>query len=273
MNTVKFTYKEGKDKVLTMSYDDGVIQDKRLVEIFNKNGIKGSFHINGGCFGQIHNPSRPRLAAEEIKKTYLGHEVSCHGYTHPFLERLAPMELLHEILDDKKALEDACGYVVRGLSYPFGTYNAEVIDTLKKLGMNYARTVKSTRGFTLPDDFMIWDPTCHHNDGRLMELLESFKNSTRPMAMMYVWGHSYEFDNNDNWNVIEEFCEKAGGDSNVWYATNIEIYDYITAMRRAELSADRTMLYNPSAVSLWVRTGGKLIECKGGTTTLLEQKQ
>ncbi len=270
MSTVKFTYKDGKNKALTMSYDDGVKQDRRLIEIFNKYGIKGSFHLNGGCLGQVHNPARPRHSAEEIKDVYAGHEVSCHGYTHPFFEKIAQMELIHEILDDKKALESACGYVVRGLSYPYGTYNASVIDTLKKLGMNYARTVKSTRSFALPDDFMMWDPTCHHNDCKLMELLESLKNSTRPMPMMYVWGHAYEFDSDDNWHVIEEFCEKAGGDDDVWYATNIEIYDYITAIRRCELSADRTMLYNPSAVSVWVSANGKLTECKSGQMTNLQ---
>lgn len=268
MNTVKFTYKEGKAKALTMSYDDGVFQDKRLIELFNKNGIKGSFHINGGLFGTVHKHSR--LLAEEIKEVYAGHEVSCHGFTHPFLEKLAPMEVVHEILDDKRALEALCGYVVRGMSYPFGTYNSQVIDILRNLGMNYARTTVSTGGFGLPDDFMRWNATCHHNDGRLMLLLENLKSSNRPLALMYVWGHAYEFDDNDNWNVIEDFCREAGGDPDIWYATNIEIFDYITAMRRCELSADRNMLYNPSAVSLWVRAEGKLIECKGGETTKLD---
>ena len=267
MNPITFTYKDGKNKALTMSYDDGIAQDKRLIEIFNKNGIKGSFHINGGLFGAVHK--HPRLFAEDIKNVYAGHEVSCHGFTHPFLERLPAMEVVHEILDDKKALEDACGYVVRGMSYPFGTYNSEVIDIHKKLGINYARTVVSTGNFKIPDDFMRWDATCHHNDGRLMSLLESFKASTSPLPLMYVWGHAYEFDDRDNWNVIEEFCSAAGGDPDVWYATNIEIFDYVTAMRKCELSADRTMLYNPSAVSVWVKTGGRTVECKGGEMTKL----
>ena len=87
---------------------------------------------------------------------------------------------------------------------------------------------------------------------------------------MYVWGHAYEFDDNNNWEVIEKFCEAAGGDPDIWYATNIEIFDYVTAMRRCELSADRTMLYNPSATSVWVKAAGKLTECKGGEMTKLD---
>ncbi|MBR3967883.1 MAG: polysaccharide deacetylase family protein [Clostridia bacterium] len=267
MNTVKFTFKDGKNKALTMSYDDGIFQDKRLIEIFNKHGIKGSFHINGGLFGAVHK--HPRLFAEEIKDVYAGHEVSCHGYTHPFLEKLAPMEVVHEMLDDKKALEDACGYVVRGMSYPFGTYSDEVISIISKLGINYARTVVSTGKFNIPEDFMRWHATCHHNDKNLMTYLENLKNSTRDLQLMYVWGHAYEFDDNNNWEIIEKFCEEAGGDPDIWYATNIEIFDYVTAMRRCELSADRTMLYNPSAVSVWVRAEGKTVECKGGVMTKL----
>ena len=35
-----------KRKVLTLSYDDGVEQDIRLVEIMKKHGLKGTFNIN-----------------------------------------------------------------------------------------------------------------------------------------------------------------------------------------------------------------------------------
>ena len=45
--------------------------------------------------------------------------------------------------------------------------------------------------------------------------------------MFYLWGHSYEFDENDNRDVIEKFAEFVGGRDDIWYATNIEIYDYV----------------------------------------------
>ena len=38
----------GRHKVLTMSYDDGRQEDYRLVELFNKHGIKGTFNLNAG---------------------------------------------------------------------------------------------------------------------------------------------------------------------------------------------------------------------------------
>ena len=38
-------------KALTFSYDDGVTQDKRLIKILNKYGLKCTFNINSGLFG------------------------------------------------------------------------------------------------------------------------------------------------------------------------------------------------------------------------------
>lgn len=44
-----------------------------------------------------------------------------------------------------------------------------------------------------------------------------------------MWGHSYEFENNNNWDILKNFCKTAGGREDIWYATNIEICDYISA--------------------------------------------
>lgn len=38
----------GKKKAVTFSFDDGVTQDIRLIEIFNKYGLKGTFNLNSG---------------------------------------------------------------------------------------------------------------------------------------------------------------------------------------------------------------------------------
>ena len=46
----------GKHKVLTMSYDDGRLEDRRLVEIFNRNGIRGTFNLNAGLIREDRIP-------------------------------------------------------------------------------------------------------------------------------------------------------------------------------------------------------------------------
>ena len=40
----------GKQKALTLSYDDGVQQDIRFIEILDKYGIKCTFNINSYSF-------------------------------------------------------------------------------------------------------------------------------------------------------------------------------------------------------------------------------
>ena len=40
----------GKKRVVTFSYDDGPVQDERLVAMFNRYGVKGTFHLNGQTY-------------------------------------------------------------------------------------------------------------------------------------------------------------------------------------------------------------------------------
>ena len=87
-----------------------------------------------------------------------------------------------------------------------------------------------------------------------MELGQNFIDfkKTQYLKCMYVWGHSYEFDNNNNWQVIEDFCALMSGKEDIWYATNIEIVDYMKAAKELQFSVDSSIVYNPSATSVWV---------------------
>ena len=260
-------YKDAKRRALTMSYDDGQRHDLRLLQIFNLHGIRGSFHLNSGFFGD------PKyVSAEEVRDKYAWHEISGHTLTHPRLDRVSDAEMIYEVMEDRRKLEAICGYPVRGMSYPCGNYDAHVIEVLKTLGMKYARTIDATSSFMPPEDFMTWHPTCHHDSPQLFTLLEKFKKTREPLALFYVWGHSYEFDKNDNWAHIERFCAEAGGLDDVWYATNIEIYDYITALRALVFSADRTLVYNPTATDVWIEVDDAPVRVAAGATVDLKMQ-
>lgn len=247
---VFYTFPGGKSKALTMSYDDGKVQDQRLVEIFNKNGIRGTFNLNGGLLEQ-----EGRIDVNEITKLYAGHEIATHSFTHPTMTRLSLPYVAEEILKDREKLEEITGQVVRGHAYPNGAYNVRIKELLKSLGIAYARIVPSSYELELPEDPLAWAPTCHHGDARLMELAKFFAEFQKRqyLKLFYVWGHSYEFDRDDNWHVIEEFCEYMGGREDIWYATNIEIIDYMEAAKRLQYTADCSAVYNPSAISVWVQ--------------------
>jgi len=261
-------------KAVTLSYDDGVRQDKRLVDIMKRYGIKGTFNINGGGIAkEITSPTSGKLTKEEILETYIpsGMEVACHGYKHLSLGVVPMPHGAADILDDRRALESLLGRIVNGMAYANGTYNADVISMLSTLGIIYSRTVKSTENFELYLNPLEWHPTCHHNNPRLMELARAFvteegirPNYRRHTKLFYLWGHAYEFDNNDNWAVIEEFCEYIGGREEIWYATNKEIVEYITAYDRLEFTLAGDRVYNPSALDVYIRIKDKDIIVHAG---------
>ena len=79
MPTVTFSlFPGGKRKALTMSYDDGTVHDRRLVEIFNRHGIRGTFHLNSSW---LHLPAH--VSAEELPRRRLRCSVDCTMIYNP----------------------------------------------------------------------------------------------------------------------------------------------------------------------------------------------
>lgn len=268
-----------RKKALTLSYDDGVKQDKRLLEIMSANGIKGTFNINSGKFALEEGALRlTEKTAKELYEKY-GVEVACHGVKHLSLNLVPSPEAVADVINDRINLENIFGKVIRGMAYANGHYDDNAVEILKQCGIAYCRTCITTEKFNIPTDWLRLPTTCHHKNPRLMELLDAFlkddknsyfwSNSNNP-KLFYLWGHSYEFDNDDNWKVIEKFCEKAGKRDDVWYATNIEIYDYVTAYDRLEFSANGKFVKNPSCIDVCLDWYGKEVVAKAGQTTIIE---
>ncbi|AIQ46534.1 polysaccharide deacetylase [Paenibacillus sp. FSL R7-0273] len=262
----------GKTKAFTLSYDDGVEQDRRLLEIFNTYNLKATFNLNSGIqhegsFWVDKGITIRRMNPEGLKGLYEGHEIAVHSLTHPVLPELPRENVLTELLDDKRNLERQFGYLVTGMAYPYGAYNAATIEVLKACGLEYARTVNSHLKFNLPYNPYEWHPTCHHNHPELMNLTESFlADASGSLSLFYVWGHSYEFDVQDNWELIEAFSQSISNHPEVWYATNIEIIRYIEAHGKLKFSADCTMVYNPCALAIWISVDGQAVEVPPGKT-------
>ncbi len=258
-----------KSRAVTFSYDDGRVEDVRLVEIFNKYGLKASFHL---CqpeeLAKLANG--PLLGADKYAELYRGHEISCHSVHHSFPASMPDEAVRAEIYENRRFLEGLCGYPVRGMSYPFGSYDDRVISICKSCGMEYARTVEETGKFKLPEDFMRWHPTCHHSEAD-SALVERFM---RPMLydrmrLLYVWGHSFEFYNEEKWQAMENFCREISGRDDVWYATNIEIVDYMHALRSLRFAEQCTSVYNPTCMDLWIDVDTEPVLIPAGQTVKL----
>ncbi len=278
-------FPEGKLKAVTFSYDDGVRQDIRLVEIFDKYGVKGTFNINSLMMGD--SETHGRLMPNEVKKYIYdrGHEVATHGANHRAPLKQRPIEVIRDTLDCRLGLEEMMGgAIIRGMAYPdsgIGVYTSgsahyeEVKQLLSSLDIAYSRTLGGDNdGFAIPEDFYAWMPTAHHNNARIFEFIDKFLAFSDDISyygdkipkLFYIWGHSYEFDRNDNWDRMEQICERLSGKEDTWYATNIEIYDYVRAYESLVYSANGSKVYNPTLHTIWFWADMKMYKVEPGET-------
>jgi peptidoglycan/xylan/chitin deacetylase (PgdA/CDA1 family) len=217
-------------KAVTFSYDDGVLQDRQLVEIFNTYGMKSTFNLNTGIQSrestfEIEGKPVMRMNREEIGDLYRGHEVAVHGLTHAAPVGMSREELEEEFGRDMENIERQYGCRPVGMAYAYGAYDRATVDFLQEKGILYGRTVETTHAFTLPANPLLLQATCHHNDDKLFELAEQFlaaQPAQNESMLFYVWGHSYEFYVRDNWSRIEKFCRLVGGQDDIFYGTNRE---------------------------------------------------
>lgn len=269
----------GKTKCVTFSYDDGVTQDRRLVELFNKYGVRATFNLNSGCFGRTGMVSDPsfireathnKIEAGEVAKLYAGHEIAVHTVSHPNLVFLDREAIRYEIGQDRKNLEKLVDYPVTGMAYPYGPYDDTVLEVMRECGISYSRTVQSTNSFAIPRDFLMWHPSCHFGDEVMTELIGRFLSDNderqpyQTRQLFYIWGHSYELDGNETWNKMEETLKMLSGREDTWYATNGEICEYENAVRRLIYNAQHTTVKNPSALPVWLDVNGEPVEIKPG---------
>ena len=257
-------FPEGKKRIVTFSYDDGHINDVRLVELFNRYGVKATFHLND----KRADFDKRRGMFREL---YRGHEISCHTSTHGFLSNMPASSIINEVFENRRALEEIALYPVVGMSYPSGDFSKEVEAALAACGIVYSRTTVSTEKFEFPKNFLEWHPTCHHKNA--IPLCEKFVgelDSQWSRPLLYIWGHAHELKCEEDWAHMDKILSLVSGNDKIWYATNIEIYRYRQAQRALVVSADEKILYNPSSLDVWVEKDKTDIICipAGKTVTV-----
>lgn len=268
-------FPDWKAKAVTLSYDDAVIFDEKLIGIMQKYGLKGTFNVNGG---RMSERFYRRMNEADAVKLYQdsGMEVAMHGLDHAFLGGSTGADILREYYEDKVKLEKTFGKIMRGGAYAFGVYNDEIVEVLKTLGVSYFRTTVNSESFDIPTDWLRLKPTCKHASANLFELLERFMTATpnkhynaKPL-LFYLWGHSYEFADQSNWDIIERFGERVAQDDGIWHATNAEIFDYVKAYNDLIFSASGEEVLNNSAIDICLFVDGKNLLAKAGMTTKLK---
>ena len=224
----------GKNKAVTFSFDDGVLQDIRLIEIFNKYGLKGTFNLNSAHLGGKNTLERngrtvchDKVAPQDVKEVYAGHEVAVHTLTHPNLTTLDEEEIVHQVEDDRLALSELAGYEVVGMAYPCGGVNNDdrVAAVIKaRTGVRYARTITSVYSFDKQENLYRFNPSVYYIEENLEKIVDEFLAlDTDEPQLLYIWGHSYEMDAEYiTWETFERICQKLAGHEDIFYGTNKE---------------------------------------------------
>lgn len=222
-----------KRKAITFSFDDGVTQDRRLVELFNKYNLKCTFNINSlslGMGGRVaydgFEADHHKIEIAEVKTLFQGHEVAVHTSHHPDLTKISDDDIKVEVEEDRLFLEKLVGYKIFGMAYPFGTTDERVINVLAtQTPIKYSRVVWSNYSFARQENLLNLRPSAHCLEWEKLYQLadEFFSLSPDEDIIFYIWGHSYEFDFENTWDKWEEFLKYIANKSDVYYGTNYEV--------------------------------------------------
>lgn len=240
-------------KYFTLSFDDGLEQDKRVLELMKKYGLKGTFNLNSGMFGlqgevkgigtfsfqdceagvRHHWPfsyvPHNRIPENEIRDVYADMEIATHGYRHEPLGKVKEDLMYNSINRDKENLEHLTGKKILGHAYASGSTSPAVERHLKAKGYLYARAVFPSGSFEFPENPLNFRPSSSVIMGNTMKLVKDFlaaKAEDRDL-LLYLWGHSYEMDYGKgaaSWDGLERLFATVAGHEDIIYCTNSEAF-------------------------------------------------
>ena len=247
---IDWVYPNGNHKALIMSYDDGLDDDIALAQLFDRYGIIGTFHLNSGLLDTraIWNEGKPNeilqtyLSKDTLVHVFKNHEIAVHGTYHKALVGLSDEEILEEINVDIENLTILSDRKISSMAYAFGSTNDHVAEVIGTTPLTNARTVKPSYNFELPQDYYLWNPTCH--DSEALEYLEAYLSLDSPsLSLFYVWGHSWELrDTLRNQNILK-FCNEIGDRDDIWYTGAGDFADYHASLKVLEIGPQQ--IVNP----------------------------
>ena len=260
---VRKCYPNGKKKAFVLTYDDGVLQDVRLVLLLNRYGLKGTFNLNSLLmereFVWHHEKIGPvrRLPNAIAAHLYEGHEVASHSCTHPDLSGMSRGAIMYELGHDRYLLEQLTGQQVKGFGVPFDYYDGVAVDCVRELGFVYGRGSEETRSYA-----PVWDPyrqqagVFHLSEG-LTDFVDGFLRTCEELAACIIVGHSYDLDAENLWDTTEDIFRAVSEAEDVLSMTHLELVEYQQAMKKAEIRGD--MVINRSDRSLWFEINGEIV--------------
>lgn len=224
-------------KYFVWNFDDGLEQDKKIIEILKEFDMGATFNLNSGMYGdktyegRIGNlgitempaekyeaqkrhllPYVPhfRIPEDEVREVYKGFEIASHTLTHKNLKTCDEVELRREILYDVRRLTEKFEQEIVGFAYPYGAVSDACIPLLKKAGIQYARTVETAKDFHFPEDPLRMPLTGWIAQKNILQRLDEFCNAEDEEDLFFLmFAHGYEFDfgtRECNWETLTQIC-------------------------------------------------------------------
>jgi peptidoglycan/xylan/chitin deacetylase (PgdA/CDA1 family) len=256
-----------KDFYFTTSWDDGSVNDLRLLKLLKRFDIKGTFFIpqNFNNNDAKYSSYIRRLTAEEIKTISLTQEIGAHSLSHRILTELSDEEIIKEVSESRVFLEEITGKKINIFSFPGGIFNEKIIDTVKNIGYIGARTAQllnfkiSSQAFLFgvsvqcnPFPFRktnaekynwrrLLDPMRTY-DYKLLSFIPLiprlyswqsfarafFKYSMNSGNYFHLVGHSWELEKYGMWDELESFLKFVKSQKKeIKFVTNSEVANFI----------------------------------------------
>ena len=244
-----------KVAIITASWDDGHPLDIRLAKILDGYGMSGTFYV------PLRSDRFPVMTKEQMRALQaMGMEIGSHTLTHANLTKLRKGQVLHELAESKRMLEDICGERVVSFCYPKGKFNPMVRSCVVETGYKLARTTLAFRTnmqfdpFRMPVSCQFFPHACsiaiRHalKEGNLMGLMNWCRfwkmenNLIRLLdlllehilnygGILHIWGHSWELEKFRLWGVLEEALGFVANRQEVLYLTNSQMLDVVDQCR------------------------------------------
>jgi len=271
ITVIKKLYPQCKSKAFNITYDDGVVQDIRFVELLNKYNIKGTFNLNSQLMAQQFCWVHPcgmqvkRLPPRDTVELYKGHEVASHTLTHPYMHNMDKNAIMYQLWQDKYNLQQIFGREICGFAVPFDHYSPLIAQCAKDCGFEYARMSEESFSYIPPKDYYWWQCGVFHLNPNFKSFVDNFFSTDTELALCQIVGHSYDLDAENMWETMENILSRIAADKNIISMTNLEIVRYLKAMEKAEITVE--YIRNNSSVALWFCVDGKT-ECVNAGDTL-----
>ena len=197
-------------KLFLISFDDGTVWDRRFVQLLNKYGMKATFNLNSGLedfvwYYEDRFPVRRQILSESVD-LYRGHEIASHSLHHHWLNTLTPPQLSREVGDDCAALKHIFALDEIGFGVPFTACGEREVNIIKK-HVRYIRLSEFSDSFAPPADPYHIPIHALYNQPDIREKIARFAQSSLPVSLFVMAGHSYELEVLEQWEDMESLLQ------------------------------------------------------------------